>query len=227
MNASNVIQFKPRTQQDAANAVCFEAMLNEAIEGMRHRRASKRQREERRLERQLALNLSVEEVLRGRDELAVEVDGVLTISFQEASCQLLASLNGEGQVDLSWVYEGRSEPKYSGTVDLDEARDIILHLVAVRIAAIRVDSSSVMSLLDRGQTPASKSGFFRKSIGKSRRSGRFRRASGSPASRTRPSCSEGPWGGLAPLRAHRPSRTRCGHPRSVPSDSTPCPAQGS
>ncbi len=139
MMKDNVIAFPAAKPGGQAEAACFDAMLSEAIEGLRYRRATRHQREEKRLGQQYELNETIAGVLGQREDLAIFNGACLTIAFLAAGCQLSVEVNEEGQVDLSWLYESQAEPKYSGTVGLHEARDIVLHLVAVRLAAIHVD----------------------------------------------------------------------------------------
>ena len=142
MNANNVIAFPSGGRKQFGEEACFDAMLSEAIEGLRYRKATKQQREAKRRQLQESLNASVKAVLEGREELLIVAGGRLTVSFREAGCHLLVEVTDEGQVDLSWLYDGRVDPKFSGTVGLEEARDIVLHLVAVRLASLQVEAES-------------------------------------------------------------------------------------
>ena len=114
------------------------------IEGLRHRRAARKQREAERQAKQDALSDAVYAVLATRKDLQITAGPELLITFLQATCHLKALVSEDGQVDLSWIYEGRSEPKYSGTVELEEAKDIVLHLVAVRLAAIHVEEDQAV-----------------------------------------------------------------------------------
>jgi flagellar hook-basal body complex protein FliE len=148
MQTNNVVEFKGRQEvrQDhhKAESASFDAMLNEAIEGLRHRRAARKQREAERQAKQDALSDAVYAVLATRKDLQITAGPELLITFLQATCHLKALVSEDGQVDLSWIYEGRSEPKYSGTVELEEAKDIVLHLVAVRLAAIHVEEDQAV-----------------------------------------------------------------------------------
>lgn len=148
MQSDNVVEFKGRQEirQDhhKAESASFDAMLSEAIEGLRHRRAARKQREAQRQMKQDQLSDDVYEVLATRQDLQITAGPELLITFLQATCHLKAEVTEEGQVDLSWIYQGRAEPKYSGTVELDEAKDIVLHLVAVRLAAIHVEEEQAV-----------------------------------------------------------------------------------
>jgi hypothetical protein len=139
MNTNNIIAFPSNRGESRAEAACFDAMLHEAIEGLRYRRATRRQREERRRAQQEALNGQLSAVLSERSDLALREGACCIVSFLNAACHLKVEVTEEGQVDLSWIYDGRAEPKYSGTIGLEEARDIVLHLVAVRLASLHVE----------------------------------------------------------------------------------------
>jgi flagellar hook-basal body complex protein FliE len=148
MQTDNIVEFKGRAEQlqeeQKAESASFDAMLQEAIEGLRHRRAARRQREEKRQLKQDQLSDAVYAVLGARQDIQITAGPELLVTFLQATCHLKAEVTEEGQVDLSWIYEGRPEPKYSGTVELDEARDIVLHLVAVRLAAIHVEEEQAV-----------------------------------------------------------------------------------